>query len=192
MMFRSFRRTDQAGTIGALYGAIVAQARHPTFYRCYRVPDTIDGRFDMIVLHVALFSRRIRGESGAVRALGQAVFDRFCRDMDHNLREMGIGDLAVPKRTRDFGEAFYGRAQSYDRALASGDDRTLIATLAKNVFARPGEAPPEASRLARYVRAAEHVLAAQNGADFLAGALAFPAPDTIFPGQNERSGMPSE
>ena len=56
---------------------------------------------------------------------------------------MGIGDLAVPKRMRDFGEAFYGRAQSYDRALAPSDDSTLIATLAKNVFARPGEAPPE-------------------------------------------------
>src|SRR2546427_3092014 len=105
---------------------------------------------------------------------------------------MGIGDLAVPKRMRDFGEAFYGRAQSYDRALAPSDDSTLIATLAKNVFARPGEAPPGASRLALYVRAAEHVLAAQNGADFLAGALAFPGPDTIVSGQNERSRMPSD
>jgi hypothetical protein len=93
---------------------------------------------------------------------------------------------------RPFGEAFYGRAQSYDRALAHRDNRTLIATLAKNVFARPGEAPPGASRLALYVREAEHVLAAQNGADFLAAALAFPGPDTIVSGQNEWSGVLSD
>ena len=102
-MFSSpFRGFSPDPTIEGVYGMIVAQARSPSFYRDYGVPDTVDGRFDMIVLHLVLVLRRLRqSQSQAqiranVPALGQQIFDRFCRDMDHNFREMGIGDLAVP------------------------------------------------------------------------------------------------
>src|SRR5438105_12562141 len=121
MILRLFRPTRRPDTIAALYGAIVAQARHPAFYVHYGVPDTMEGRFDMIVLHAALFFRRLRGESNADRALGQSVFDLFCRDMDHSLREIGVGDLAVPKHMLRLAEAFYGRAAAYDLAIASDD-----------------------------------------------------------------------
>src|SRR6185437_7652606 len=104
MIFRLFRRDPMAGTIDALYGAIVAQARRPAFYVDYAAPDTAEGRFDMLILHVALVCRRLSRETGAAEAparqLSQQVFDMFCADMDHNLREMGVGDLTVPKKMR--------------------------------------------------------------------------------------------
>jgi hypothetical protein len=92
----------------------VAEARLPGFYRDYAVPDTVNGRFDLIVLHLALVLDRL-AEEPALRTLGQGLFDRFWRDTDHNLREMGVDDLAVPRQMRGMGEAFYGRAQVYRR-----------------------------------------------------------------------------
>jgi cytochrome b pre-mRNA-processing protein 3 len=189
MIFQAFRRGPRR-TIDALYGAIVAQARRPAFYRDFAVPDTVEGRFEMIVLHVALFFRRVRNERDDVRALGQGVFDSFCRDLDHSLREMGVGDLAVPKRMRGLGEAFYGRARSYDRALDSDDHAALVATLARNVFAATGAAPAGAHRLAAYVAAAQHHLAAQEGAAFAGAALDFPDPLIISGGAGDGADHP--
>jgi cytochrome b pre-mRNA-processing protein 3 len=111
----------------------------------------------MVVLHMAMVLRRLREAPEAAKPLAQGGFDAFCRDMDGNLREMGVGDLAVPKEMRRFGEAFYGRAAAYDRALADANDAELAATLARNVFGR--EAHPAAGRLAAYVRATEGALA---------------------------------
>jgi cytochrome b pre-mRNA-processing protein 3 len=178
MIFRLLRRNRQGSdTIGSLYGAIVAQARHPTFYRSYGVPDTIDGRFDMIVLHLVLLNRRLRHEAGALAEVGQRVFDLFCRDLDHNLREMGVGDLAVPKRMQDFGAAYYGRAQRYDAALDRQDSDLLGEALARNVLGAAGAViPAGAARLAAYVLEAENHLAAQKPAEFLTGVLDFPVP----------------
>src|SRR5213078_333931 len=122
-------------TIAALYGAIVAQARDPRFYEAYRVPDTVLGRFDLIVLHLARVLRRLREGNRAARTIAQGVFDEFCRDMDHSLREMGISDPGVPRQMRKVGEAFYGRAQAYDAALAAGGEDTLAQALARNVYA---------------------------------------------------------
>jgi cytochrome b pre-mRNA-processing protein 3 len=182
MIFRLFRRGPQDRTIAALYGAIVAQARHKAFYLDYAVPDTPEGRFDMIVLHLALVCRRLGradGPGGAAGpALSQEVFDLFCRDMDHNLREMGVGDLSVPKKMQRMGEAFYGRLDVYDRALASAGDSELAAALARNVL-REGASAGAAGRLAAYVRAAAQRLDASPIATFADGTLSFPDPATL-------------
>lgn len=177
MIFQLLRGARRRRTIDALYGAIVAQARHPVFYRDFGVPDTVEGRFEMIVLHIVLLVRRVRSEPAHIRALGQGVFDRFCVDMDHNLREMGVGDLAVPKRMQGIGEAFYGRAQTYDRVLGSDGPEALAATLARNVFA--ADELSGARRLAAYVAMAERHLARQEGPGLTAGTLDFPAPIPI-------------
>jgi cytochrome b pre-mRNA-processing protein 3 len=190
MIFQMFRRGPARRTIEAVYGAIVAQARRPEFYRDFAVPDTVEGRFEMIVLHVALFFRRVRGERADIRALGQGVFDWFCRDLDHQLREMGVGDLAVPRRMKGFGEAFYGRARSYDRALARDDPARLVDALARNVFAARDEAPAGAHRLAAYVAAAERHLAAQESTAFGGAALDFPDPLAISEAAGEAAGQP--
>jgi cytochrome b pre-mRNA-processing protein 3 len=174
MAFALFRRRAHGDTIPALYGAIVAQARAPAFYADYGVPDTVDGRFDLIVLHLHLVLRRLRSEPEAVRDIGQALFDTFCTDMDHNLREMGISDMGVPRRMRAFGEAYYGRATTYDRALDAADDRELTEALARNVFGRAEHL--SAWRLAAYVRRTEQMLAGQPGTAIAAGKLPFEAP----------------
>jgi cytochrome b pre-mRNA-processing protein 3 len=178
-LLRWLTRTPRTATIRGLYGAIVAQARSPAFYGDYGVADTVAGRFDLLVLHLVLFSRRLRPEPAAIRALGQGVFDLFCRDMDHSFREMGIGDLAVPKHMQRVAEAFYGRAAAYDDSIDRPGEELLAATLARNVFAEAVVPPACAARLARYVRAAIEELDRQDGGAFARAVVMFPDPGMI-------------
>jgi cytochrome b pre-mRNA-processing protein 3 len=181
MILRLLRRNPRSGTIRALYGAIVAQARLPRFYTDYGVADTINGRFDLIVLHAVLFLRRLRREPEVIRALGQGVFDLFCTDMDHSLREIGVSDLGVPRKMQQIGEAFYGRAVAYDQALDAGDAAALAAAVARNVLP---ESPDSAAaqRLAAYVVAACEALDRQSGTAIAQGELTFPPPSAGEPG----------
>jgi cytochrome b pre-mRNA-processing protein 3 len=174
MILPRFRRNPNEATIAALYGAIVAQARRPIFYADYAVPDTALGRFDMVVLHAALMMLRLRG-SEALLALGQGVFDAFCRDMDDNLREMGVTDLGVPRQMRKLAEAFYGRAKAYEAALAAAGDAALDAAILRNVYAG-AEPQVAATPLAHYVRAAAQALAGLDDAALLRGETRFPDP----------------
>jgi cytochrome b pre-mRNA-processing protein 3 len=158
---------------------IVAQARRPAFYADYGVADTPAGRFDMILLHLILFVRRLRAEPVPIRTLGQGVFDLFCRDMDHSFREMGIGDLSVPKHMRRVAEAFYGRAAAYDQAIEAAGEEQLAAVLVRNIF--PASTTPSAGarRLARYARGAIADLDRQQPEDFAQARISFPDPDLI-------------
>ena len=180
-LFRWLKRSPRADTIQGLYGAIVAQGRKPAFYAEYGVADTPEGRFDMILLHLILFVRRLRRESAPIRALGQGVFDLFCRDMDHSFREMGIGDLAVPKHMRRVAEAFYGRATAYDAAIEGAHEDRLTAVLARNIFPQSAGASGAARRLARYVRGALDALDRQEAEDFVQARVSFPDPGLIAP-----------
>ena len=178
-MFRWLKRSPRADTIQGLYGAIVAQGRRPAFYADYGVADTPAGRFEMILLHLILFVRRLRRESAPIRALGQGVFDLFCRDMDHSFREMGIGDLAVPKHMRRVAEAFYGRAAAYDEAIAGSDEEQLATVLARNVFPESVDPSAGARRLARYVRGAIEALEREEADAFAQAHVRFPDPAVI-------------
>jgi cytochrome b pre-mRNA-processing protein 3 len=172
--FSHFRKPRLAprGTIETIYGTIVTQAREPLFYQDLGVPDTVNGRFDLLVLHLWMVLRRLRAVAGGAD-LAQALFDRFCEDMDANLREMGVGDLTVPKRMQAFGEAFYGRSAAYDRALAEGAE-ALAQALSRNIL--NGEQTENARKLAAYAEAATAALASQNDADLVDGSCAFPLP----------------
>jgi cytochrome b pre-mRNA-processing protein 3 len=156
------------GTIEAIYGMIVAQAREPVFYESHGVPDRVEGRFDMVVLHLWMVLRRLRN---ADTALQQALFDHFCNDMDANLREMGVGDLTVPKRMKAFGEAFYGRSTAYDMAMEGGE-KDLADALLRNLLIGADEA--SGKRLASYVMEAVAALDAVSVADLRSGAWRFP------------------
>jgi cytochrome b pre-mRNA-processing protein 3 len=175
MILPRFRRNPDQRSIAALYGAIVAQARHPAFYGAYGVPDTVLGRFDMVVLHAVLLVRRLRG-SQAVHALGQGVFEAFCRDMDDNLREMGVSDVGVPREMRKLAEAFYGRARAYEAALGEESDEALVAALTRNVYADT-VAPVAAAALAAYVRAAARTLTGADDAALAHGEACLPNPE---------------
>ena len=171
--FNHFRkpRLTPPGTIEAIYGMIVTQAREPLFYQELGVPDTVNGRFDLLLLHLWMVLRRLRQVTGGVE-LSQALFDHFCADMDANLREMGIGDLAVPKRMQAFGEAFYGRSAAYDLALT--DSREALAqALYRNILG--GRDIENAARLAAYAEAAIAQLAALEDAALLAASWTFPS-----------------
>jgi cytochrome b pre-mRNA-processing protein 3 len=181
MIFHLFRRTPRDPSIASLYGAIVAQARVRAFYQCYGVPDSVNGRFELIVLHAVLLVSRLAREGAPGRLIGQAVFDHFCDDMDANLREMGVGDLAVPRQMRGIGEAFYGRQRVYEEVMAEPDLARLAVALGRNVYGSCGQAVPAgAERLAAYVCAAVGRLVAQDGAALCQGELRFPNPAQIL------------
>jgi len=135
-----------------LYRAAVDQARNETFYTDYGVADSIDGRFDLIILHVILLIRRLRrdGERGATVA--QALFDATFADMDRSLREMGVGDLGVGRRVKAMATAFFGRAQAYEEALEDADPSHLTKALRRNIFDTAPDQPKTAVALADYVR----------------------------------------
>ncbi|HEV2630318.1 MAG TPA: ubiquinol-cytochrome C chaperone family protein [Pseudolabrys sp.] len=175
MILPLFRRNRPPDTISSLYGTIVAQARRPVFYRDYAVADTINGRFDLLLLHVALVVSRLMQEE-ATRPAGQLLFDRFCLDMDDNLREIGISDIAVPKHMKRVGEAFYGRAQAYEAALAAGDDRLLGEALARNIYGGQPPEPAVVARLAAYMRTMAAALAAEPAEAVAGGTVDLPDP----------------
>lgn len=175
MILRRILPLSRNRSIRDLYGAIVAQARRPAFYRDYGVPDTVEGRFDLIVLHLVLLLRRLERSAAGVR-VGQDLFDAFCRDLDGNLREMGVGDLAVPKQMRRFGEAFYGRQAAYLAAFAAADQGELEKALLRNIYSDVGAAAG-AARLARYTRQALRQFDDQADDVLRRGEAVFPAPD---------------
>jgi cytochrome b pre-mRNA-processing protein 3 len=177
MILPGFRRRSQARIIAALYGAVVAQARSASFYTDYGVADTVEGRFDLIVLHLVLLLRRLGQETDLGKSLGQDLFDEFCRDLDANLREMGVGDLAVPKRMQRFAEAFYGRQSAYGEALSRADRRDFEKALARNIY--QGREGDDAARLAQYARAVIDDLDAQRDDALNRGAVAFLKPEAL-------------
>ena len=188
MIFPLFRRRVRPDTISTLYGTIVAQARLPCFYREYGVPDTVNGRFDLLVLHLALVLDRLADES-QLRELGQALFDHFCTDVDRNLREMGIGDLSVPKHMERVGEAFYGRGRAYRAGLARDGQQALVEALERNIYGQDGAANrAAAARLAVYMRGTVSELRVQPPSEVLAGRLTMPDPTATVLVEDETFG----
>lgn len=179
MFGRLFRRDPESDAIAAgLYGAIVAQARNPALYAEFGVADTVDGRFEMVVLHAVLVLDRLQAGGEREKAIGQKVFDLYCLDMDRSLRELGVGDLGVPKRMKAMTERFYGRAAAYGVALAARDRAALAEALDRNVF---GDTVPRAAPLADYSLASHAALAAVAPGELLAGGVPFADPTEFAP-----------
>jgi cytochrome b pre-mRNA-processing protein 3 len=151
------RKPDQGER---LYGSIVAAARRPEFYLRHGVPDTVDGRFDLIVVHMFLVLERLKGEAHA--DLRQALTDTFFKDMD-------TGDLSVGKKVRKMAEAFFGRIKAYGEA---GNVDALSEAVARNVYAELDTTPAPA--LAQYMVLARQRLSAQDEADIISGQFKLP------------------
>jgi cytochrome b pre-mRNA-processing protein 3 len=173
MFKRLFGRENSDTLVDGIYGQIVAAARQPALYADWNVPDTPLGRYEMIALHLFLFLHRVRGQKGPVAALAQDLTDRLFAELDHSIRELGVGDLGVPKRMKKLARMFYGRAGVYGDALDQRDAGALTAALARNI--RPDVSVwPEAPALAAYVEAAHARLAQQDVIGFLSGSVVFP------------------
>jgi cytochrome b pre-mRNA-processing protein 3 len=169
-----------------LYLDLVNQARMPVFYRELGVPDTPEGRFEMVGLHVALLVRRLRAAGSPGRTLAQELFDLMFADMDESLRHLGIGDLSVGKQMKRLAGHFYARLRALDRALATVPAAPLAPMLRTNVYhggVAPGTQQLEA--LASYVIAAEHGLRRQTIEDLLAGQARWMEPQPVARCEND-------
>lgn len=184
MFRRIFPRDPGEHAASSLYESIMLQSRRSEFYTHYSVPDSTEGRFELLLLHLCMVIRRLRQEnSEEARALSQSLFDFFIYDMDQSLRESGIGDLSVGPRLKRVGEAFYGRAKAYEEALdeTQEDDRdkALRGALLRNLYATTIEAPPDAvvDAMTRYIYRLDAFLAEQETPYILKGEARFIAPD---------------
>ena len=151
-----------------LYGSSVAQARQPAFYRRDCVADTLDGRFELVMMHVALLLRRLTAEGEAGKQLGRAVVEQMFAALDDDMREIGIGDLNVPKKVHAAASAFYGRLNVYDEALKAGDLDALTGAAKRNFPAASGT-EVASERIASYMMDTAGALAAQPLEDLLRG-----------------------
>lgn len=174
---RFFDRRRRERLAHDLYLAAVTQARQPHFYAGWGVPDSVDGRFDLIVMHAFLVMRRlgrVAGDGGdEAKALSQAVFDLMFADMDQQLREMGVTDLAVGRKVRQMAEAFFGRVSAYDKPLAEGDAAALGEALARNLYRSATPRPEDVAAMAAYLVAQEAHVSAQSDSQVLAGRMTF-------------------
>lgn len=163
---------DRAAEI--LYPIIVEKARTPDFYQFLGVPDTMTGRFDMIVLHTVLVVNRLRDEGKAGGKLAQALFDRMFVDMDQSLREQGVGDLSVPRHVKRMMSGFHGRRDAYETALQSDDPAVLVEALTRNLYGAV-EVPSVdmVNKIADYVRVCRNGLKRHNVNDLMNGRLVF-------------------
>lgn len=182
-MITLFRSNSVRDAAELAYGRVVEQARRPGFFIDCGVPDTLDGRFELICLHAFLYLHRLKREEQRAAPLGQRFFDTMFADFDRSLREMGTGDLSVGREIKVMAEAFYGRVAAYEQGLA-GDDSVLRPALARNLF---GTAPPTQPRLeamALYARREAAGLDRQGAAELLAGQVRFgdPPRTTAVPG----------
>jgi cytochrome b pre-mRNA-processing protein 3 len=163
-----------------LYTAIVAQARQPAFFLRCGLPDTVDGRFDLLVLHVFLVMHRLKREGAQTAELSQALFDVFFQDMDESLRELGVGDIGVGRRIKAMAEGFYGRILAYEQALALGGD-ALEHCIARNLYGAANVDREQVRAVAIYISDQVATLAGQETARLGRGEVVFgpaPAPAT--------------
>jgi len=168
-----FRRDATADRAHDIYVALVNQARRPEFYAPGGVPDSVDGRFELILLHATLVIRRLNAAGPDGKVLAQAVFDALFGDMDRNLRDMGIADIRVGRRVKNLATAFYGRAKAYEEGMAAGQE-ALAEAIRRNLL----DGPAAAAMAAYVLREAAH-LAGQSDAQMIEGLPVFGPPPGI-------------
>ncbi|MGH6863747.1 MAG: ubiquinol-cytochrome C chaperone family protein, partial [Methylocella sp.] len=174
MGFRIFRRSANRRLIGRLSGEIVAAARNPVLFTEYGIEDSLDGRFEAVTVHVVLVLRRLNRMDPPAPEIAQDLTDAIFRSFEIALREMGVGDISVPKQMKTIAGAFLGRAEAYDRALRGGTS-DLRAALARNVY----DCRKNPDRLARYVEKANEALAKVSLDAFTLGPVPFPEPAAV-------------
>lgn len=136
---RLFGRADPRDTARPLYAAVIAEGRQPHWYVDGAVPDTLDGRFDMIVAILAQVLIRLEQQGGAQESVW--LTELFVDDMDGQLREEGVGDVVVGKHVGRMVSALGGRIAAYRDALDG--DAPLDEALVRNLYR--GQAPDSAA-----------------------------------------------
>jgi cytochrome b pre-mRNA-processing protein 3 len=172
VIFRLFRKDPRQIMVATLFERVATASRQPDLYLGLGIPDTVEGRFEALSLHMLLALRALRRLPPPADEVAKDLTDALFRDLDASLREMGVGDTVVPKRMKKLAEAFYGRAQAYDAPLEAADEEGLAAALGRNVAG--AEAPARA--LARYTLAADRNLRSVDLDTILNQGFGFPPP----------------
>ncbi len=158
MIFGLFKR--KSGNIAIVerqYAHLTAAARQPFLYSDLDVPDTVMGRFEMLSAILILYFRRTRNSPRTGQEIAQEIVDAFFEDVDHSIRELGVGDAGVPKKMKKLAGMFYGRLESYAAALDRSDGEALAAALRRN-FHPEVAGGPTMEGLAAYLFAVEAAL----------------------------------
>ncbi|MFB9951110.1 ubiquinol-cytochrome C chaperone family protein [Rhizobium puerariae] len=176
MIFGLFKKKNHnQAIVNRQYAALTTVARTPFFYSDLDVPDTVMGRFEMLSVAMILFFRRTAKSAPSGQELAQEIVDAFFQDIDHSIRELGIGDQSVPKRMKKLAGMFYGRLETYAAALEGRDGEALAAALRRNIY--PGrEEAPSMRGLADWMIAAETALAGVSEDEISRGEAVLPSP----------------
>jgi len=159
-----------------LYGQLLLKTREPEFYKAYGVPDTFDGRFDLLMIHIFIVVNRLTREGQAGLDFNQALFDMTFADLDQTLREMGIGDMGVPKHQRRMMKAFNGRMHAYDQALKEGDGAMVI-TLRRNLYGTlEDDQVPDTQKILRYIKESMNLIDKMSADEIMKGQAVFGTP----------------
>jgi cytochrome b pre-mRNA-processing protein 3 len=175
LIFRLFRKDPRRVTVATLYERIATASRNPGLYSGLGIPDTVEGRFESLSLHMILILRALRGLPAPADEVGRDLTDAFFQDMDASLREMGIGDTVIPKRMKKIAASFYGRAHAYDGPLDAADESALAEALGRNAYGADAPGGP----LARYALAADRGLKTVELAALLEPGPVFPRPEAF-------------
>ncbi|MBX7146740.1 MAG: hypothetical protein K1X44_05465 [Alphaproteobacteria bacterium] len=182
ILSRIFKKSSSKNIAWDLYTKVVEQARHPVFYNKFFVPDTLDGRFELIILHIYTLMHQFKSRQNT-KILNQELFDVLFQDMDYNLREMGAGDLGVGRRIKIMIQAFYGRIKAYDQAFSDSDPfHALRLAFTRNVYGTMDSIDQEiVDKMVLYIKEMKEFFSTIPTEDFLKGNFAFPNPEKHFP-----------
>lgn len=178
MVFGFFRqKRNNRVIVERQYAALTSAARTPAFYLDMNVPDTVMGRFEMLSIMLILYFRRTATSARSGQEIAQEIIDAFFEDVDHSIRELGVGDQGVPKRMKKLAGMYYGRLESYARALDSNDPVALEAALRRNLHPEAGAEAPVMQSLADWMFMAERALSGVDEASIETGQarIAIPA-----------------
>jgi cytochrome b pre-mRNA-processing protein 3 len=172
-LFRKlFRRDNESDAVHDLYASLVEQARQKEFYENHSVPDSLDGRFDMITLHMFLVLHRLKTEKETTEVFSQKLFDLMFYDMDLSLREMGVGDVGVGKRVKAMLQGFYGRLAAYEEALEQGE-KSLENALERNLYGTTEADKASVQYMSNYLIRQIQYLKEQDIAQIMSGKIKF-------------------
>jgi cytochrome b pre-mRNA-processing protein 3 len=175
LLQRLFRAPPAQDAGRGLYAAAALQARRPVFYRALGVADTVEGRFELYSLHVALILIRLKGQGQIAAETAQHLFDAYVRGLDDALRDLGVADVKVGRKMKTLGQAFYGRLQAYEDAIEALPDTAELQALLQRT-ALEGRLDPASPDLAAYVGRAAETLRAQPLDALLEGRASWPEP----------------
>jgi cytochrome b pre-mRNA-processing protein 3 len=177
LLRRLFVHEPHAGA-HASYIALVARARNPFFYESLGVPDTLDGRFEMVLLHLFLLQHRLMSgaaqtEPDAMEDFSRELSELFFADMDRSVRELGVADTGVRYRIKAMAKAYHGRLIAYTTSI--GDEEMLRGALSRNLYGTVAEGKVEhLAAMADYTRSMCDILAATDSATIIAGEFLWP------------------